>query len=112
MWLWAGICGGWGCSGSPQVGVANIELVEALATATSTRRGDLLERCAGRAKEAREEGTLSAEAFEEVESILATARGGDWERARERAYRLRDGQSPEAESGEVERKLPPLKKRG
>lgn len=100
-----------GCAKPPQVGAANLDLIEALATATSTQKPELIERCSKMVEERSAQGKLGREQADEFSAIFALARAGDWDKARDRAYAFRDAQQPEV-TGEVERKLPELKKPG
>ena len=100
-----------GCARPPQVGSANLDLIEALATATSTQKPELIARCSKMVEERSAEGKLGPEQVREFTAILELAKAGDWEQARDRAYAMRDAQEPEV-GGEVERKLPEMKKPG
>lgn len=91
-----------GC-GPPQVGTANRRIVLALATATSARDAGWLESCAAQIDERRAAGALQEAEGEAFDAILADARSGRWEEAREASYALRDAQKPTAEALEAVR---------
>lgn len=85
-----------GC-GVEQVAPAHRELMLQLATATSTRDAKLLEEARAEIDKldaAKELGQGEARAFRD---ILDAASAGEWDRARDLAYALRDGQEPTAE---------------
>ncbi len=89
-------CGFAGC-GVEQVAPEHREIVLQLATASSTRDPKLLEQAAAeidRLAAAKELGDGEARAFA---AIREAAAAGDWDRARDLAYALRDGQEPTAE---------------
>jgi hypothetical protein len=89
-------CGLAGC-GVEQVAPEHREIILQLATASSTRDPKLLAEAAAeidRLAAAKELGDGEARAFG---SIREAAAAGDWDRARDLAYALRDGQEPTAE---------------
>lgn len=82
-----------GCS-PPQVEPEHRELILMLATATSTRDAEILEAAAEEVEELRAEGRLPSAEASAFGAIIAAGRAGDWEKARRRAYALRDAQRP------------------
>jgi hypothetical protein len=88
-----------GC-GQPQVAADHRDLVLRLATGTSTRDRGILDRAAADIDQLASEGRLSDGEEKAFRSILAAAGSGDWDRAQELAYSLRDGQHPTAEDQE------------
>ncbi len=60
--------------------------VDALFTALTSRDPNRLEACDRRLKSYRQEGRLSAEAGEFLDSIIQEARDGNWEPAAKRLY--------------------------
>ncbi len=89
-------CGLAGC-GVEQVAPEHREIILQLATATSTRDPKLLETAAAeidRLAAAKELGDGEGRAFGAIREAAAS---GDWDRARDLAYALRDGQEPTAE---------------
>ncbi|WP_435016411.1 hypothetical protein TA3x_003977 [Tundrisphaera sp. TA3] len=100
-----------GC-GQAQVTPGHRELVQKLATGTSTRDPSIIDRAA-----AEIDGLAAASELNEGEAgafraIIEAARAGDWDRAQGLAYALRDGQRPTAEDRErvEKRTLPEIKK--
>jgi hypothetical protein len=84
--------------GPPQVAPMNRRIVLALATATSARSPEWLEACAGQVAERRAAGALADAEHDAFAAILADARAGRWDRARDAAYALRDAQEPTPET--------------
>ncbi|MFN0054691.1 MAG: hypothetical protein ACKV0T_21165, partial [Planctomycetales bacterium] len=88
-WFWAG----WllllaaGCGGA-QLGEHEeaFGAVDALYTAVTTRRTDLLDQTEEQLVGLREEGKLSVAAWDELKPIIDQARSGDWRPAAERLY--------------------------
>lgn len=107
-WFRASVLGvaGWllaGC-GPPQIGLANREIVLALATATSAENTEWLDLCVRDIEAAREGGMLPEVEDDAFSAIIELARAGRWEKARDKAYALRDAQEPTPESIEAVRK--------
>lgn len=88
-----------GCS-PPQVPADARELVQLLATATSSRDGALIRLAVEEIEEHRAAGMLDDEAHDALSAVVDAARSGDWERAQRLAYALRDAQRPTAEDVE------------
>lgn len=99
-----------GC-GPPQVEPAHREMILKLATATSNSDLQLLDRSAEEVERLRAEGTLDSTEESAFLAIIDSARSGDWEKARRRAYALRDAQRPTKDDVErlKTRPLPPPK---
>jgi hypothetical protein len=85
-----------GC-GQPQVEPQHRRLILGLATATSAQKSDWLEQTASEIDAARKSGQLSETTDRVFTQIVQLARAGDWQRARELAYALRDAQRPTPE---------------
>jgi hypothetical protein len=60
--------------------------VDALYTAVTTRRPDLLSQCKARLARLKEQGKLPAPAFSELQPIITQAEQGQWRPAAERLY--------------------------
>ncbi len=77
-----------GCGRTPQLGPdeATFNSVDALYTAVTARRTDLLTACETRLRERHDAGKLPDAAWTELCSIIATSRDGKWEAAAERLY--------------------------
>ena len=77
-----------GCGRTPQLGPdeATFNSVDALYTAVTARRTDLLTNCETRLRERHDAGKLPDAAWTELSSIIATSREGKWEAAAERLY--------------------------
>ncbi len=101
-----------GCGNYPQVSGEHRRLVLSLATAASARNPEWLEANARIVEDLRGQARLTAAEDEVFSSILAKARSGDWDTAREEAYALRDSQEPTAETSDAvqKRELPKAKK--
>lgn len=102
-----------GC-GQPQVAPEHRELVLKLATGASTRDPAIIDRAAAEVDDLAASSELGDDEEAAFRAIIAAARDGDWERAEQRAYALRDGQEPtEEDRRRVEqRTLRPVKKVG
>ena len=101
-----------GCGSYPQVSGEHRRLILSLATAVSARNPEWLEANARIVDDLRGQARLTAAEDEVFTSIVARARSGDWDAAREEAYALRDAQEPTAESSDAVRKraLPEARK--
>ncbi|WP_169976774.1 hypothetical protein [Tautonia rosea] len=84
-----------GCA-PPQVEPEHRELILRLATATSVSDPVLLESLAEEIDALRAQGALRGAEEAAFDAIVTAGRAGDWERARSRAYALRDAQEPTA----------------
>lgn|GEM_PF-2284443 len=111
--LLASLFGGLGC-GQTQVAASHRELVLQLATASSTRDAAMMDRVAAEIKQLDTAGELSDGEKAAFRSIVDAARQDQWDRARDLAYALRDGQQPTAEDQErvARRTLRAIKKTG
>ncbi len=85
-----------GC-GEVQVARVNRELMLRLATATSSRNQENLERIAKEVDEGLRDGRISEAEADTFSAIIDLARDGRWDEARDRAYALRDAQQPTEE---------------
>lgn len=85
-----------GC-GPPQIKPAHRDLILRLATATSNSDLTQLDRIDEEIEQLRSGGHLDGDEEVEFLGIIALARAGDWEKARRRAYTLRDAQRPTEE---------------
>ncbi len=103
-----------GCGSYPQVAGEHRRLILSLATAVSAMNPEWLEANAKIVEDLRGQAKLTAAEDEVFSSILAKARSGDWDAAREEAYALRDSQEPTAETSDAvqKRALPKAKKPG
>ncbi len=103
-----------GCGSYPQVSGEHRRLILSLATAVSARNPEWLEANAKIVEDLRGQAKLTAAEDEVFSSILAKARSGDWDAAREEAYALRDAQEPTAETSDAvqKRALPKARKPG
>ena len=73
-----------GCGGPPALESEEAILTtDALYTAITSRRTELLDDSAGRLKKLRDDGQLSAKAFEALADIIQQARDGKWQDAAE-----------------------------
>ncbi|MBX9789190.1 MAG: hypothetical protein K2Y37_09775 [Pirellulales bacterium] len=81
--LWIALLAFAGCSKPPQI-VADEEAmtaVDALWTAVTSRRLELIDQSEARLRQLRDESHLNAEAFENLEGIVGKARAEDWDGA-------------------------------
>jgi len=83
-----------GCGGPAQIGSDEeaLKTVDALYTAVSTRRTDLLEGCAARIDELHSTGKLPDAAFNQLKSLIAEARSGQWQMSLRKLYDFMRGQ--------------------
>ena len=74
-----------GCGSPPQIGADRdvFNAVDALDTAVSLRGLKLVDRCETTLKDLRDAGKLPEAAFKSLGAIIAEARGGKWEPARD-----------------------------
>ena len=86
-----------GC-GSPSIGPSDesFKAVDALYTAVSLREVPLLDRCDQVLKTLRKAGKLPESAANALDSIVAEARAGGWEKAQGRLGRFMRDQRPES----------------
>ena len=73
-----------GCSGPPPLESDEaFSTADALYTAITSHRTELLDDSEARLKELKDDGKLSADAFESLSEIVKQARTGDWQNAAE-----------------------------
>lgn len=73
-----------GCSGPPELESEEaFSTTDALYTAITSRRSDLLDESETRLRELKENGKISDEAIESLADIIKQARSGDWQDAAE-----------------------------
>jgi hypothetical protein len=89
--LWCG-----GCGQSPQFAAKDLRLLEALRTAVSARKSEWLEASAKQIDKAHQQGTISDEGFEALQSSITEARAGDWKHAETQIIQLEKAQRPPA----------------
>ena len=97
-----------GCGGGVQVSAENRQLVMSLATAASSREMRWIDQAAAQVEERRAQGKCPDAEYEALKGIVAKAKAGEWDAARDAAYALRDAQEPTAEDLQhlAERKVP------
>ena len=83
-----------GCGKPPQIGPDEeaFRAVDALFTAVTARRPDLVDQCAARLGQLREDEKLPAAAHDELRRVIDRAKAGRWESAAERLYEFMQGQ--------------------
>lgn len=78
-----------GCGRAPQLGSdANFQVVDALWTAVTARRLDLVEKAAADLQSQEQAGELTPEAAAALAPVLTDARDKQWERAAKRLKKL------------------------
>lgn len=85
-----------GC-GETQISPDNRELILKLATATSNQDSNAIEKINGEILSLFKTGSINNKELKVLASIIELSQSNDWQRARTRAYELRDGQEPTAE---------------
>jgi hypothetical protein len=77
-----------GCGSVVQIGTdeETFSEVDALYTAVTTKRPDLLKECKSRLAALKDEGKLPEAALTELQPVIAQAEQGDWRPAAERLY--------------------------
>ena len=82
-----------GC-GPAQIGPdeESFKAVDALYTAVTSKKPELLDRCEKRLKELNAAGKLSSSAHRELEAIIKKSRAGDWRPAAEQLSEFMKGQ--------------------
>jgi hypothetical protein len=72
-----------GCGGPPQIGPDEeaFKAVDALYTAVTSRRPQLLDQCDRQLQDLQKQGKLPEPAHEALQKIIAKARDGEWEPA-------------------------------
>ena len=89
-----------GCAGPPELESDEAILTtDALYTAITSRRTELLDDSEGRLKKLRDDGQLSGKAFEALADIIQQARSGDWQDAAEDLDSFIRHQPPHAHGG-------------
>ncbi len=83
-----------GCGQPPQIGSDETVFneVDALYTAVTARRVDLLDQCRERLDNLHRNGSLSSDAYEELTAICQQAKQSDWQSAAETLYDFMRGQ--------------------
>jgi hypothetical protein len=83
-----------GCGGPAQIGSDEeaLKAVDALYTAVSTRRIELLDDCAARIDELHSKKKLPDAAFHQLKPLIAEARAGEWKTALRKLYDFMRGQ--------------------
>jgi hypothetical protein len=89
------LCGG--CGQSPQFSTKDFRLLEALRTAVSARKPEWLEASAKQIDKEHQQGTISDEGFEALQSAITEARAGDWQHAEKQILQLEKAQHPPAQ---------------
>lgn len=87
-------CGG--CGSSQQYSGKDLRLLEALRTAVSAHKLEWLEASAKQIEKAHQQGTITDEGFEALQSVVTEARAGDWKRAEKQIIQLEKAQRPPA----------------
>ena len=83
-----------GCGGPAQIGSDEdaVKAVDALYTAVSTRRINLLDDCAAKIEQLHSTGKLPDVAFNQLKPLIAEARSGKWETSLRKLYDFMRGQ--------------------
>ena len=83
-----------GCGGPAQIGSDEeaLKAVDALYTAVSTRRIELLDDCAARIEELHSTNKLPDAAFNQQKPLIAEARSGQWQTSLRKLYDFMRGQ--------------------
>ena len=81
-----------GCSSATQFGADNYRLLASLHTAVSAKRIDWLDDVAKNIAERHAAGQLGEEQRAELDAIIAKARAGEWESAKDDVVHLQKGQ--------------------
>lgn len=85
-----------GC-GETQISSNNRELISKMATATSNQDANAIEKLNTEILTRFKSGLMNKNELTALNSIIELSQRNDWQRARTRAYELRDGQEPTAE---------------
>lgn len=94
-----------GCS-EATVQPENLQLTVSLRTALSTQNREWLDQNVTAIEQRRAEGKMNDEEYNAFQSIIATAKEGDWQDAERAAVRLQKAQRPTAEQVERLPKAP------
>ncbi len=87
-----------GCSATPQLAGDEdcIAATDALLTAVSSKRQELLDASAAEIERLRSAGKLPDDAFESLSAVVARARAGEWAESRATLKKFIQGQRPAA----------------
>ena len=73
-----------GCGGSPDVtSEAGLKSLDALYTAVTSRKPELVDQCAKQVNRLEESGDLSGSAADTLEGVIQRAKAGDWQQSAE-----------------------------
>lgn len=83
-WLLLALSSAIGCSGPPLVETEEgLRVADAMYTAVTSKKTELLDRCDQRLSDLKSEGKLSEHAFDGLAVISQKARSGQWQKAAE-----------------------------
>lgn len=90
-----------GCSGTPQLNgdPETLGAADALWTAVTAKRTDLLDKSAARIESLHTAGKLPEDAFQSLQAVIAQARAGQWAEARTDLKAFVKGQRPAKDAG-------------
>lgn len=90
-----------GCSGTPQLNgdQESLGAADALWTAVTSKRSDLLEKSAVRIESLHASGKLPDDAFQSLQAVIVQARDGAWAEARQDLKTFVKGQRPAKDAG-------------
>lgn len=85
-----------GCGGQPQISGdrESLAAADALWTAVTARRSELVEQCATEVRRLHERAQMPDDAFESLEGVIAEAQAGHWDNARGALKAFLRGQRP------------------
>ena len=86
-----------GCSGGPQFSPANRKVLRALQTAVTSKNTTWLDAVISQLDQKRSSKTISETECMAIESIVKTAKSGDWKRAQKEVIALIDAQRATSE---------------
>lgn len=81
-----------GCNRYPKLQTHNVRLIALLRTACSTRSVDRLDKAAAEIQAARQKGEMDDAEFQALQSVMETARTGDWKAAEMGCYTFQKAQ--------------------
>jgi hypothetical protein len=84
-----------GC-GSTQFSASNRHILSALQTAVSAKNTEWLDGVAKQVDEQRTKGAMSDAEFKALDSIIQSAKAGQWDAAQKRVFALSEAQRPTA----------------
>jgi hypothetical protein len=92
-----------GCARTPQLNgdAESLGAADALWTAVTAKRTDLLEKSATRIDELHTAGKLPGDAFQSLQEVIEQARGGQWDDARRTLKAFVKGQRPVKRAGQL-----------